>query len=342
MRHNDHLSYPEVSVITPLYNSSRYIEGTLDALCAQTFGGWESILVDDGSTDDTAEKIKRYLRDGRFTYIKQENGGIAAARNAGIRAARGEWICLLDHDDRWMPAKLEKQLAFADANNCDIVCTDAVVVQEHSRKLYSQFYSAEFIAKLKRINDDMSADAFELLIQNNFLCASSVMLRKTLFDKVGLFDPDAAPADDYDMWLRCMPDAKIGYLKEPLIEYHIHAGNFSHNFTNMVEKIIYVLRRSAEAHGNDGSRLKQLGDSLIPYYRLLLTELLEKRQYGSALHHTASLLARGRRGFRWFYWIADRDLLVTLCKSFAGKTDTRRSVFGEQNLDAAGRRNNVL
>ncbi|MDQ3755050.1 MAG: hypothetical protein M3371_09995, partial [Acidobacteriota bacterium] len=212
---------------------------------------------------------------------------------------------------------------------------------EHSRSLYSQFYPAEFIAKLKRSNVDPSADVFELLIQQNFVCASSVMLKKTLFDKVGLFNPDAAPADDYDLWLRCLPEAKIGYLAEPLIEYHIHASNFSHNFTNMVEKIIYVLRRSAERHSGDGRRLKQLGDSLIPCYRLLLTELLEKRQYGLALRHTNSILVRGRRGLSWLYWIVDRDLLVTLCKSFVGRTDTRRSVFGEQRLDASGRRNNV-
>jgi len=325
---------PKISVITPLYNSSLYIAETLNSLCRQSYENWESILVNDGSTDDTAEKVKPYLEDQRFKYIEQQNAGIAVARNTGIKAASGEWVCLLDHDDRWLPTKLEKQLAFANDHNYDIVCTGAIAVQEHSRKLYSEFYAEEYIEKLKRSHVDPSIDVFELLIRHNFLCASSVMLRKTFFDRFGRFNPDAAPADDYDMWLRCMPDARIGYLKEPLIEYYIHAGNFSHNFTKMMEKTIYVLHKCADRHSDDQCRLKQIGDVLIGAYRTLLTELLEKHRYGAALRQTTALIARGQRGWRLFYWVSDRNLLTALCKSFVGKTTTQRSIFGEQNLDA--------
>src|SRR5690242_19249991 len=104
---------PKISVITPLYNSSRHIEETLNSLCRQSYTDWESILVNDGSTDDTAKTVKPYLSDPRFNYIEQANGGVAAARNTGVKVARGEWVCLLDHDDLWMPTKLERQLAFA-------------------------------------------------------------------------------------------------------------------------------------------------------------------------------------------------------------------------------------
>src|ERR1051326_4382392 len=166
---------PTISVITPLYNSAGSIEATLASLCAQTYDDWEAILVNDGSTDDTAEKVKLFLGDSRFSYIEQVNGGIAAARNTGIKAASGEWVCLLDHDDRWLPTKLETQLEFANEHGCDIVCTDAVAVQKSSRKLYSQFYEKEFIRNLERINTDPDADVFGLLIRHDFLCASSVM-----------------------------------------------------------------------------------------------------------------------------------------------------------------------
>ena len=325
---------PKISVITPLYNSSRFIEATLDSLRRQSYENWESILVNDGSTDDTAEKIKPYLDDPRFTYIEQKNSGIAAARNTGLGVAKGEWVCLLDHDDRWLPAKLDEQLAFAEAHGFDIVCSDAIAVQERSRKRYSEFYPPEYIAELVRASTDRESDVFELLARANFLCASSVMLRRSWFDRVGLFNPDAAPADDYDMWLRCMPDARIGYFSEPLIEYYIHVGNSSHNFTRMIEKTIYVLQQSAYRHRNDPKRLRPLELSLIGAYHTLLTDLLEKRRYGFAMRHAVSLVARERRGLRLLYWIADHRLFATLRRSIGAKTTTQRSIFGEHNLDA--------
>src|SRR5205085_11286677 len=110
------LTAPKVSVLTPLYNSAAFIRGTLDSLLAQTYTNWESLLVDDGSTDDTAEVVRPYLEDSRFRYVRQENQGIAGARNTGIRAATGEWVCLLDHDDRWLPEKLERQVRYALAH----------------------------------------------------------------------------------------------------------------------------------------------------------------------------------------------------------------------------------
>lgn len=328
------MRHPKVTVITPLYNSARFIEATLESLRRQTFEDWEAILIDDGSTDDTPERVKPFLQDARFSYIRQENHGIAGARNTGVRTARGQWVCLLDHDDRWLPTKLEKQLAFAHANQCDIVCTDAFVVQEHSRSLYTGRFPAEFIAQVRQINTDPSVDAFGLLIRHNFLCASSVMLRKALFDKAGLFEPDAVPADDYDMWLRCMPDAKLGYIKEPLIEYHVHAGNYSHNLARMLAKIIHALHKSAQIHSQDERRRKQFGDALIFTYHMLLTGLLEERRYGSALRHMALLAARGRTGLRLLYWIADRDLLDTFFKFFAGSPPPQNRVFGGHNFES--------
>ena len=235
---------PKVSIVTPLFNSSPYIEKTLDSVLAQTEGNWESILVDDGSTDNTPQKIEPYLKDRRFAYIRQDNKGIAGARNTGIRAAVGEWVCLLDHDDRWMPTKLERQLAFASEQKLDLLGTDAVVIKADTRTLYSRTRFSNFLEKLRGSLDDASIDLFELLIQGNFLCSSSVMIRKSFFDRLGLLDEAAAPADDYEMWLRCMPEAKIGFLDEPLIEYHLHEHNYSRNRFMMAEKEIYALKKT--------------------------------------------------------------------------------------------------
>ena len=233
-----------MSIVTPLYNSSAHIHGTIASVLAQTYQNWELILVNDGSTDDTSEQVKPYLEDPRIRYISQNNQGIAGARNTAISAARGDWVCLLDHDDRWLSNKLEKQLAFAATFALDIVATDAFVVKDAERCLYSTNFPRETVSALAQSLKDSSVDVFELLIRGNFLCSSSVAIKRQLFERLGLLDSQAAPADDYEMWLRCAAQARIGYLHDPLIEYHLHAGNYSRDTLIMLEKEIYALSKT--------------------------------------------------------------------------------------------------
>lgn len=321
---------PLITIITPVFNSSSHVEGALTSIRAQSFTNWECIVVNDGSTDDTAIKVQPFLADQRFTYVEQRNAGVAVARNTALKTARGTWVCLLDHDDRWMPTKLEDQLAFANSHAFDIVCTAAVAVTGSTRKPYSDFYDPAYVAQLEQTSSNPPADAFGLLIRHDFVVASSVMIRKSLFDQHGAFDAAVAPADDYDMWLRCMPAARIGYLPKPLIEYHIHDGNASHDFIRTLERTIQVLHSGADRSQNDPVRAKQFGDSLIHVYQTLFAELLERRQHALAWHHVAALATRGLRGLRLLRWLASRDLLRTLWTSRRGPGVARRSNFGDQ------------
>src|SRR5688572_7039612 len=115
---------PAVSVIVPAYNSSAYIAETLDSVFAQTFDSFEVIVINDGSPD--TERLERELKpySGKLRYIKQENRGAAAARNAGVRAARGELVAFLDADDTYLPNFLEKQVELLESNNADLVYSD--------------------------------------------------------------------------------------------------------------------------------------------------------------------------------------------------------------------------
>jgi glycosyltransferase involved in cell wall biosynthesis len=288
---------PLVSVVTPLYNSSEYIDATLQSLRAQTFTNWESILVDDGSTDDTPSKVAPFLEDERFSYVQQPNHGIAVARNAGIRLARGAWIALLDHDDRWRPEKLERQLDAAARSGWDIVCTNASVVRDGERTLFSDYLPAEMLSGLEH-RAGPPADIFGLLIRMNFLCASSVLVRQSLLDEHGLLDPAAVPADDYDMWLRCMPRAAVGYLPEPLVEYILHESNYSYDSLLMRRAAIRAVFKTLARCAGDPVRVAQCEHSLTIHYAVLFQELLRARDYGSAFRQACRLGPAGARGLR--------------------------------------------
>lgn len=284
-------------MVTPLYNSSAYIDATLESLLAQTFGAWEAILVDDGSTDDTAARLQRFLDDERFSYVHQSNQGIAAARNRAIGAARGDWIAFLDHDDRWAPEKLERQLDAAARNGWKIVCSDAMIVREGTRTRYSDYLPDETRRALEH-PDDASVDLFALLIRMNFLCASSVVVRRSLFEEHGLLDVGVAPADDYDMWLRCIPHASVGYVPEPLVEYVLHASNHSWKSVEMRMAAIRVLFRTLERCAGDEARTRACEDSLANHYAVLFQELIRERAYASVVRQACRLAPHRPRELR--------------------------------------------
>lgn len=288
---------PAVSVITPLFNSAPHIDTTLESLQAQTFTDWEAILVDDGSTDDTPMRIRRFLDDARFSYVRQENRGIASARNRGIREARGRWVALLDHDDHWRPEKLERQLEAAALHGWTIVCSDAIVVHDGERTHYSAYLPEETLVALER-PQDRSADLFALLIRMNFLCASSVILERSLFELHGLLDETVAPADDYDMWLRCMPQAAIGYVPEPLVEYVLHASNESWKSIAMRRAAIRVLFRTLARCAGDPARTRACEQSLTVHHAVLFGDHVRERAYAPAAVDACRLALRGIGGLR--------------------------------------------
>src|SRR5688572_3090637 len=120
-----------VSVIMPAYNSGRFLAESVRSVQAQTFGGWELIIVDDGSTDDTAAVARGFAEsDARVRYVARANGGQAAARNTGLGEARGPLVAFLDSDDLWLPGKLEAQLGVLERTGVDLVYTDGHIFSE--------------------------------------------------------------------------------------------------------------------------------------------------------------------------------------------------------------------
>ena len=204
---------PSVSVIIPAYNASRYLRETLDSVLAQTFRDYEVIVVDDGSTDETPSILKEY--DGRIRILRQPNQGLAMARNSGAKAARGKWLSFLDSDDLWASSKLEVQLR--EATGCVISYTNAVLFGEHLPReiLYSD------------VTPQHQGNVVEHLLQNNFITASSVMIRKDIFDGIGGFDPSLWALEDWELWLKVCRRNPLGYVAEPLVRYRVRRDSMT-------------------------------------------------------------------------------------------------------------------
>lgn len=195
---------PVVSVIIPAHNYGCFISAALDSLAAQTFANWECIVVDDGSTDNTPEVVKAYAaKDNRVRYLRQENSRQAAARNNGLRNSGGRYFQFLDADDLIEPRKLERQVEYLERHpDVDIVYGDTRFFpsENPSELLYSMWGEN---APWQPGISGCGAEVLLPLLQLNTIPINAALTRRSIIDRVGLFDETLPPVEDWDYWLRC-------------------------------------------------------------------------------------------------------------------------------------------
>lgn len=211
----------EVSVIIPSHNRRATLDRALTSIFAQTAVPGEVILVDDGSTDGTASWLRTNWPSVRC--IARDRGGVSAARNSGIRAARGNWLAFLDSDDAWSPEKNAVQLAALNENlGYRIAHADEIWIRRGVR--------------VNPMNKHAKSGGwiFERCLPRCVISPSSVVIRRTVFDEVGLFDETLPACEDYDMWLRICAREPVLFINRPLIEkYGGHADQLSRKFWGM-------------------------------------------------------------------------------------------------------------
>lgn len=235
MSSNDHLSIqnqcvetgadvaraPRASVVIPAFNLAALIGETLESVFAQTFDSFEVLLVNDGSADTPElERALAPFRD-RIVYVKQPNGGASAARNAGIKRARGEIIAFLDGDDLWLPEFLRSQIEFLDARDLDLVYADALLFGDVARD--DETYMQNAVS-------DGAVTSESLLAWTCNVITSGTIVRKKMFDRCGLFDesPVWRRAQDFEMWFRLVRNgARADYQKKVLLKYRVRAGSLT-------------------------------------------------------------------------------------------------------------------
>jgi glycosyltransferase involved in cell wall biosynthesis len=223
-----------VSVIITTYNRSNMLPTAVESVLAQTYPAIEIIVVDDGSTDDTKKVMKQYV--GRVTYIRQDNQGLAAARNTGIRASSGQYINVLDDDDFFMPTKIERQVQVLDTQ------PDTALVN------CGHYYVNEKGALLYKVIPSPGTDTLKELVCGCFIVAHAPLIRRQCLDEIGLFDQNlpwfGKYCEDWDLWLRM---ARSGYrfvhIQEPLCAYRIHGDSQLTNINKLEQGSFGVLDR---------------------------------------------------------------------------------------------------
>jgi glycosyltransferase involved in cell wall biosynthesis len=226
-----------VSVVTATYNMGRYIRETVDSILAQTHPRLELIVVDDGSTDDTAAVLAAYDDDPRVRIIRQQNAGQTAAKNRGLQEASGEFVGFCDADDHWLPDKLARQLPrFEDAPRLGVVYGDFVCIDGEGRPVATPRWPC------------FSGRITGKLLVDNFVHFPTVLARREAIERAGGFDTSLTMAIDYDLWLRVSLDWDFLYVPETVVEYRLWEGQMSHRTGERLDNAFRMMTKFLSAH----------------------------------------------------------------------------------------------
>ena len=266
-----------VSVIMPAYNAEKYIAASIQSVIDQTYSHWELMVVDDGSTDKTAEIVQSLLStDERISYIHQRNGGQASARNTGIKNSAGELIAFLDADDLWIKEKLDLQILKMDETGADVVYSDGHHIREDGEPSDGKDFFAPVPGRVE------GARMFKLLYEYNRIQIQSVLTRRDLLDKAQLFDEDRRlqNCEDYDIWLKLAREDAVFYgMEEKLIRYRRHSEASTFQESNVLRPMIAVMKKHAD---HSSLSRDEVTKRIRNLYRDLLSALVRENKLTEA------------------------------------------------------------
>lgn len=224
-----------VSIITPMYNGERFVGQTIESALNQSYSNWEMIVIDDGSKDNGPDVVRKYgLSDPRIRLISQANAGSAAARNNGIREAKGQYIALLDADDTWNSNFLEKQLQLMKEKHASLVYSSHTRIDEHSVEILKPFIVPEKIS-------------YKDLLKTCYISCLTGLYDTEKFGKVYLREDMRSLRDDYVYWLEIMKKVKVAYgNKEILANYRILGSSASRKKSKVIVphfKVLYKVEK---------------------------------------------------------------------------------------------------
>jgi glycosyltransferase involved in cell wall biosynthesis len=230
---------PAVSVVVATRNYGRYLAGALRSVLDQTWRDLEVVVIDDGSADDTPDVVRPFRGDRRVRYHRTDGLGQPRAKNLGVQLSRAPLVAFLDGDDEWLPTKLARQLPLFDNPAVGVV---------YSRRTLMDAAGKELSTPLPTL---VRGRVYDKLLVQNPVCFSSVVVRRAVFETVGLFDPALPLSIDYDLWLRVARHFEFGYIDQPLVRYRTGHANLSSWLAERLTAVLSILRRSLVRRQNE-------------------------------------------------------------------------------------------
>jgi glycosyltransferase involved in cell wall biosynthesis len=269
---------PKVSIITAAYNHVQFIRQSVESVLNQTYKDFEHIVVDDGSTDGTAEILKTF--GNRIKYIRQENRGTHAALNTGIREASGQYIAILDSDDAWLPHKLERQVsAFEQFPETGLVYSQAYIIDSEGKK------------EERVLGEPLDPEcAFETLLRYNPIPALTAVIKRDCINKLGGFSETFTALSDWELWIRISTGWPIVFIPEPLAFYRDHGRNTTYRLLEsgqLDRERLLMLRDTTAVESGKVSEIKRRRESLHATFAYTVVRqaygFFYRRQYSRAV-----------------------------------------------------------
>jgi glycosyltransferase involved in cell wall biosynthesis len=213
-----------VSIITPVYNASKFVGITIESVLKQSYQNWEMILVNDGSKDNSAEVIQKYVdKDSRIILVSQDNAGSAAARNNGIRRANGRYLCLLDADDTWEPNFIEEQLKLLKEKNTQLVYSSHTRIDENGEQILKPFIVPSQVD-------------YNSLLKTCSISCLTAMYDTVPYGKIYLREDLKSLRDDYAFWLEIIKKVGVAYGNSKILaNYRIFKTQATGNKKKMIK-----------------------------------------------------------------------------------------------------------
>lgn len=319
---------PKITVLMPVYNGEKYLKPAIESIMSQTYGDFEFIIINDGSTDETANIVLKY-NDSRIKFINDsENIGYTPRLNHGIAAAKGEYIARMDADDISLPDRLKRQAAFLDKNQNIGICGT----------WYKTFGCEESEIKWPLIHDEIKIN----FLFHNVIGHPTVMFRKNLFEKYNLeYKNDYMPAEDYELWSRAAEYFEFANIPEILLLYRTHETNISQTKIDIRKNNVTRIRKN---------QLKKLDIILteqeLEIHNSLICNMFENSdEYADAVEKWLLMLINGNKKYKiydtetfyqflgkiWFEVIKLRLNTGWDCWKKYSSSELRKSIYNNKN-----------
>jgi len=257
-----------VSVIIPTYNYARFLGEAIQSVLDQTFTDFELIVVDDGSTDNTREVVETF-KDTRIRYLWQENRGVAAAQNTGIKASHGEYITILGADDLYLPQNLDLKVKLLDSRlDVGLVCSNGYFIYDNNEATLDTLWGKK---EFKYSGNPVQAarqPLKELLYRSCFIMPQATMARNQVFAAVGYFDESLPTHEDWDFFVRVVQRFSVEAIDMPLLKIRRHSTSLTGNQEKVYQGAATAIKKAIGSGSFSGEEIKILKERLaVEHYR---------------------------------------------------------------------------